>query len=207
MSVWLTFSLTFTSWYGSKVWHSNSQYRKTIWQCNHKFDGDKRCDTPHLCDEDIQRLFLSAANKLLVGKAEVIANCREMMDLLFNTTKLEAEQATLLEETQFISDMVQQMIHENAHVALDQTEYQKRYDNLTQRFETAKQRLETVMAELDQMQTRRADIEAFLKSFEALPDTLTEFKLENWHSLVEYVTVYSADDIRFTFKNGHEIQA
>src|SRR5699024_5708319 len=93
------------SWYGSKVWHSNSQYRKTIWQCNHKFDGDKHCDTPHLCDEDIQRLFLSAANKLLVDKAEVITNCCEMMDLLFNTTKLDAEQASLLEETQLISDM------------------------------------------------------------------------------------------------------
>lgn len=113
------------SWYGSKVWHSNSQYRKTIWQCNHKFDGDERCDTPHLSDEDIQRLFLSAANKLLVDKAEVIANCREMMDLLFNTTELEAEQATLLEETQLISDMVQQTIYENAHVALDQTEYRQ----------------------------------------------------------------------------------
>ena len=22
------------SWYGSKVWHSNSKYRKVIWQCN-----------------------------------------------------------------------------------------------------------------------------------------------------------------------------
>lgn len=52
---------------------------------------------------------------------------------LFNTTELETELATLL-----ISDMVQQTIYENAHVALDQTEYQKRYDGLTQRFETAK---------------------------------------------------------------------
>lgn len=92
-------------------------------------------------------------------------------------------------------------------IFLDQTEYQIRYDNLTQRFETAKQRLETVMAELDRMQTQRADIDAFLESFDALPDTLTEFNLENWHSLVEYATVYSADDIRFTFKHGKEIQA
>ena len=68
-------------------------------------------------------------------------------------------------------------------------------------------RLETVMAELDRMQTQRADIEAFVKSFEALPDTLTDFKLENWHSPVEYATVYSADDIRFTFKHGQEIKA
>lgn len=52
--------------------------------------------------------------------------------LLFNTTELEAEQATLLEETQLISDMVQQTIYENAHIALDQTEYQKRYEGLTQ---------------------------------------------------------------------------
>ena len=130
-----------------------------------------------------------------------------MMDLLFNTTELETEQDTLMEETQLISDMVQQMIHENAHVALDQTEYQKRYNSLTQRFETAKQRLETVLAELDRMQTQRADIEAFLESFEDLPDALTEFNLENWHSLVDYATVYSAYDIRFTFKNGQEVQA
>lgn len=130
-----------------------------------------------------------------------------MVALLFKTDELEAEQATLLEETQLISDMVQQTIHENAHVALDQTEYQKRYDNLTQRFETAKQRLDTVMTELDRMQTQRADIEAFLESFEVLPDALTEFNLENWDSLVDYVTVYITDDIRFTFKYGQEVQA
>lgn len=28
-------------WYGSKVWHSNDKYRKVIWQCNHKFNGEK----------------------------------------------------------------------------------------------------------------------------------------------------------------------
>ena len=138
----------------------------------------------------------------MVDKDEIIANCSEMMDLLFNTTELEAEQSMLLEETQLISDMVQEMILENAHAALDQIEYQKRYNSLIQRFETTKQRLEMVMAELDRMQTQRADIEAFLESFEALPDTLTEFKLENWYSLVDYAIVYSADDIRFTFKNG-----
>ena len=67
------------SWYGSKVWHSNSKYRKVIWQCNHKFDGDKHCSTPHLTDDIIQQAFLSAANKLLATKDTVIADGREMM--------------------------------------------------------------------------------------------------------------------------------
>ena len=84
------------SWYGSKVWHSNSKYRKTIWQCNHKFDGDCRCQTPHLTDEEVQLHFLSAANKLLATKTAVIANGREMPALLFDTTELEAEQTQLL---------------------------------------------------------------------------------------------------------------
>ena len=34
--------------YGSKVWHSTSKYRRTIWQCNAKFKGEHKCRTPHL---------------------------------------------------------------------------------------------------------------------------------------------------------------
>ena len=195
------------SWYGSKVWHSNSQYRKTIWQCNHKFDGDERCDTPHLSDEDIQRLFLSAENKLLETKDAVIANGREMQALLFDTTELEAEQAQLLEETQVVSDIVQQAIQENARTALNQTEYQKRYDSLVQRFDRAKTRLEKVTAEIQEKQTSSANMGTFLNAFEQMPDALVEFSLESWHSMVDFATVYNIDDIRFTFKNGQEIQA
>lgn len=195
------------SWYGSKVWHSNSKYRKTIWQCNHKFDGDCRCQTPHLTDEEIQLHFLSAANKLLATKAEVIANGREMQALLFDTTELEAEQAQLLEETQVVSDMVQQAIQENARTALNQTEYQKRYDSLVQRFDRAKTRFEEVTAEIQEKQTASANMGTFLNAFEQMPDALAEFSPESWHSMVDFATVYSIDDIRFTFKNGQEIQA
>ena len=49
--------------------------------------------------------------------------------------------------------------------------------------------------------------EAFLKAFERLPDQLPEFTLKTWHGLVDYVTVYAEDDIRFTFKNGQEVKA
>jgi len=67
------------SWYGSKVWHSTSKYRKTIWQCNHKFDGEK-CGTPHLDEETIKGLFVKAANILLTEKDEIIEK------LISNTT-------------------------------------------------------------------------------------------------------------------------
>ena len=47
-----------------------------------------------------------------------------MIPILFDTIALEAEHNELLQETQVVSDMVQQCIYENAHVALDQAEYQ-----------------------------------------------------------------------------------
>lgn len=40
-------------WYGSKTWHSNSKYRRVVWQCNHKYDGDEKCTTAHLTDDDL----------------------------------------------------------------------------------------------------------------------------------------------------------
>ena len=33
--------------FGSKVWHSTSKYRRVIWQCNHKFKNGEKCTTPH----------------------------------------------------------------------------------------------------------------------------------------------------------------
>lgn len=195
------------SWYGSKVWHSNRKYRKVIWQCNHKFDNDDRYHTPHLYEDNIKASFLSATNRLLSCKDSIIADADEMVAAILDTTALEKEQDELLEETQLISEMVQAAIVENATVALDQTEYQKRYDSLSTKFDKSKARLEQVMADLQQMQLQRAEYESFLKTFKQLPDSLEEFSIDSWNSLVEYATVYSADDIRFTFKNGQEIKA
>lgn len=83
----------------------------------------------------------------------VIANTKEMLTLLWDTTALEQEQDELLEETRVVSDMVQQCIYDNAHTAFDQTEYNKRFNRLRQRLEKAKARLETVMAEIQKKQS------------------------------------------------------
>ncbi len=35
------------SYFGAKVWHSNSKYRRVIYQCNSKFKNEHSCSTPH----------------------------------------------------------------------------------------------------------------------------------------------------------------
>ena len=195
------------SFYGSKVWHSTDKYKKTIWRCNHKYDGGNKCSTPALTDDEIKAAFLSAANKLLETKAEVIANGKEMLGLLFKTDALEEERDSLIEEAQVIADAIQQNIAENARVALDQTEYQKRYDDLTGRYEKLRTRADELSEKIQDAQSQKAAVSDFLMAFEETPDVLTEFSGDAFISLVDYITVYKKDDIRVTFRNGQEVRA
>lgn len=194
------------SFYGSKVWHSTDKYRKIIWQCNHKYDGKKR-QTPILTDDDVKTAFLSAANKLLATKSEVINNGKEMVNLLFQTDELEAERNRLAVEAQIIADAIQQNITENANAALDQTEYQKRYNELVGRYAKLKDRIDEVTIKIKEAQSRKIENDFFLKNFEQAPDSLTEFSPDVFISLVDHLTVYAKDDIRVTFRNGQEIKA
>ena len=95
------------SFYGPKVWHSNSKYRRTIWQCNEKFAGERKCRTPHLREEDIKARFLAAFNQLLNGKDALLEDCRIMQDHLTACTALDAELDELLREIAVVTELTQ----------------------------------------------------------------------------------------------------
>ncbi len=58
-----------------------------------------------------------------------------------DTTVLESELSEPEAEINIAAELIEDCINENAHVALDQTEYQKRYDALVARFDKANGRL------------------------------------------------------------------
>ena len=195
------------SWYGSKTWHSNDKYKKTIWQCNHKFDGDHKCTTPHLTDEDIYRCFISAVNRLLEQKETVIASLRGGLAVAFDLTSLQAKETALIEEVQLLADAVEKCIYENAHIALDQEEYRKRYESLTKRCDETKAELDAVAEQIADKKARKAAIEGFLKVLQEQDGLVTDFQTNLWCGLVDFMTVYSTNDIRVTFRNDMEIRA
>lgn len=193
-------------WYGSKVWHSNDKYRKVIWQCNHKFDGGEKCATPHLEEAEIKELFLKAANILCTEKDEIIADFEAIKDTVFATAEMEKEKAGLQEEMNVVAGLIQQCINENARVALDQAEYQERYNALADRFDKVKERLEAVSMEITEKQARREMSEQCLAELAKQENIITEFDEDLWYALVDHVTVYGKEDVRFTFKDGTEIK-
>ena len=120
-------------WYGSKIWHSTDQYRRVVYQCNNKFGETKKCDTPHLVEEEIKSAFIKVVNKLLKGKGDMLENIRLVREQICDTAKLEAESKRLMREMQVLSDMVQSCINANVRIVQDPTDYQKRYDELVSR--------------------------------------------------------------------------
>ena len=193
------------SWYGSKVWHSTDKYRKVIWRCNHKYGGEK-CSTPHLTEDEIKAAFVKAANKALADKDTVIATFRLIRDSVFDTSALEQERAELTDELNIVAGLIQDGIYQNAHVAQNQADYNKEYETLTARYEKAKSRLDEVEAEIHDKNSRRKSIEHYLALLEERKDAVTEYEPYLWHGMVEFVTVYSKDDILFTMKDGTEIR-
>ncbi len=45
----------------------------------------------------------------------------------------------------------------------------------------------------------------FLSGLQKQEDLVTEFDEDLWYGLIEYVTVFSKEDVRFTFKDSTEI--
>lgn len=153
------------SWYGPKVWHSNDAYRKVIWQCNHKFDGQK-CATPTLTEDEIKELFLWAANQVIDQKEQFIAIYKQVLSRSLDTMALESELSDLEAEINIAAELIDECIKENAHVAIDQAEYQKRYDGLVARFDKAKARHTEVTDLIAECTARRHQIETYLRAAE-----------------------------------------
>lgn len=130
-----------------------------------------------------------------------------VIDTVFDTTELEMERDALTDELNVVAGLIQDGIYQNAHVAQNQADYNKEYENLTVRYEKAKTRLDTVTSEIHDKNSRRKSIESYLSLLEERKETITEYDPLLFHGMVEFVTVYGKDDIRFTMKDGTEVKA
>ena len=120
----------------------------------------------------IKAAFVTAFNKLVTERAganvasrscastsascaseEIAANARLVRQTLCDTAELEREKASLGQESlkglakaslAVLVEMTQNCIAENAKIAQDQGEYQKRYNGLVERYESEKARFDEV---------------------------------------------------------------
>ena len=193
--------------FGPKVWNSTDKYRRTIWQCNNKFNGEKRCETPHLTEDTIKAAFLDAFNRLLPNRERLIEDCRLIQSTLTDCADLNAEIDELLQETEIVAGLIQRCVDENSTVAQDQEAYLGRYNGLVERYETAKNRLAALEKRRKERMLKADAIGGFMFRLREMDQPLEHFDERLWMDTVDRVTVFKDGGLLFKFQNGSEVKA
>ena len=190
--------------YGSKVWHSNDQYRRVIWQCNAKFRNAEKCTTPHLTEEQIKDVFVAAMNRLITDRDAVMEDCRGIMQLLTDCSEIDADLEKAQTERNVLEELLRRLIEQNAREPMDQEEYNARYSSLNERYRQQTERYDQLEAEKQRRQRMRDDMKRFIDILKH-SDIVTDFQPDAWYALAECITVNTKDDIRITLRNGTTI--
>jgi len=191
--------------YGSKVWHSTSKYRRTIWQCNGKFKGSEKCSTPHLYEKDIQRIFLDFVNGLITDRAAITGGLKEALMTIVDNTALDRERDTLQDECEVMLELMRKTVQENARIVQDQTGYNAKYGGMSERYEKASRRLTEVSKDLAARNAKRSELDSFLKLLNSRDNLLTKFDESLWLGIVHQMKVHSKTDFTFMLKNGSQV--
>ena len=191
--------------FGAKTWHSTDRYRRVIWQCNDKFKGEHKCETPHLTEERLKELFLSALGAYLSDRETVIVRLRDTQRVLTDTDFIDEDIRTLEEELTAVTEMLRLCIEENAANATTEETYRATHAELCRRFEETEARLTSLQKQRDRMKADAIAIGGMmfeLGELTALPLTFDE-KL--WNGTIDHVIVYADERVVFCFKDGKEI--
>jgi len=191
--------------YGSKVWHSNSKYRRTVWQCNGKFKGENKCTTPHLYEEDIKRAFLDFANRLITDRQGILKGLKQELLSITDNTALEQEREALQEACEVTLAMLRKMVQENARVSQDQVDYKAKETRLSDRYNKASERLAEVGGQIAARNAKRGELEGFLKLLDGRKGLLAEFDESLWLGIVDSMKVHSKKEYMFVLKDGTQI--
>lgn len=187
--------------YGSKVWHSNSKYRRVIYRCNQKYEGEVKCDTPHVTDEEVKEWFVIATNKLIENKDEVIENMKVLLVMCSDTEDIQQEISASETRMVELTDLVDSLIYENSRVVQDQKTYQEKYDRYSQEYKELEQKLETLTNSLHKKKSQAKSIKEFIQHL-SNRDLVSEFDEKLWYTMVEKVIIASKEEVDFHFKNG-----
>ena len=177
-------------WYGSKVWHSTDKYRKVIYRCNRKYGKDTPpCNTPHLSEEEIKKLFLKALNALVEAKEETIENLQELIETVCQIDYLGAEQERLKQELRIVAENLANLIQKNASVALDQTEQAEKEKKLRTLYGEKHSRFLELESLIQEKNDTREILTNFITKLEDLTGEQTEFRDELWGGLVDHIRI------------------
>ena len=192
--------------YGKKKWHSNTKYERFVYQCNRKFHkGKDKCMTPNLMEDDIKQKFIQAYNLTMKDKNRIIEDTTEIINLLTDTSQLDKDIETMNDDLAVIAELVNRLIKENSKSSINLEEYNKKYEELSLRYERTKEKQNDLIQARDNKKAQALSMKSFLANLKKVDDELSDWNEYVWMLLVESATVHRDKSISFKFHNGKEV--
>lgn len=191
--------------YGSKVWHSKDRYRRVIWQCNGKYEGDHKCATPHLTEAQIQDAFQRVVTPLLNDRERIIADLEAVKQGLYDDTDFAEKQDAVLTEIEVLESLMRKTVMENAESAQDQDAYAKRYEAYVEKHEKLKKQYGELQRECEARQNKAQAFDSMIEALRAAVGPVA-FDAKIWNATVDHVTVNRDDSLVFTMRDGRKLK-
>ena len=193
-------------YFGSKVWHSTSKYRRVVWQCNHKFQNGEKCSTPHLYENTLREKFVIACGKICENKADFLDSCQQIRDMLSDCTALDEkihEQYVHLNE---LAAAMQKFIQENALHPQSEDFYNQKMAAYERQKSEGEKILRNLQSKKASRLSRKDLLGGMIHQLTEQDMTITAFDKKLWRIMVENVTVKPDGNLTFLFRNGTKIE-
>ena len=142
---------------------------------------------------------------MLGNRDEIIEAYEEVIAALTDTADLDAEQETLENESEVVLGLIQKIISENAQTAMDQEEYNRRYNELADHYEKLKKKLEALEQERDDREYKSTVLSGFLFEMMEFEYLDAEFTDARCIAMLDHVSIYADGRMVYSFLNGSDI--
>lgn len=129
-----------------------------------------------------------------------------MIELLTDTTQFDKEIENLNDELLVIAELLNKLIKENSKSGMTQDDYNKKYAELTNRYERVQEKHNELIKARNNKKVQALNFKAFISSLKRIDDKLTEWNEQIWMLLVKSAVVHRDTSITFKLSNGKEIR-
>ena len=198
------------AFFGSKVWHSQDQYRTVIWRCNDKYkpgvsrsSGGEKCVTGHVTEEEVYGAFGEIVKQLITQRPEVVAACEQVLAELMDTTQLDQKRAKLQAEQARITERVEAVMARASREVVE--DFSEAYGRLETEMNRVTGKLDAVEREKAERGYRERQCRLLLKALPTAPsndEESVESRGDLFLALVDRVVV--GDGLTFILRDGTE---
>ena len=141
-------------------------------------------------------------NYTIENKDEILDTMIEIIAVISDTSKLDSKILAVEERMAFAAEQVRSLVNDNARRVADQQQYEVEYKKRSDNYQSIARERETLETEKTVLQNKHKEAMSAMEILKENDAPITEFDENLFFGLVESITVKSAGELIFNFRDG-----